>query len=261
LRGIRDEIHAITEKQKTAERKNEKPTQIEITAQPGLPVSIGKYYESQNAGWKAKWEKLKIAFEIAAFAGAVVAGIYTVRTFSQIKRQADIAHDQWQDLRHNFEVDQRAWMKVTCPLPVKLIELLSAKTEAKNFGKSTATEVDLFVRIAVVDKGLPPPFAQSENAKSFRAHIGPMFPADVEPFLLSDIAKISGFSLTEPQKKSLAFGDSYVAVYGGVVYIDQFGAHWTRFCNWMAYSLESGYNADACVAFNAIGEGSIIPQK
>jgi hypothetical protein len=160
LRGIRDEIHAISEKQKTTEHKNKEPTQIEITAQPGLPVSISKYYESQNTGWKAKWEKIKVAFEIAAFAGAVVAGIYTVRTFNQIKKQADVAYTQWQDLRHNFQVEQRAWVKIDYGFPHVITTDTTAAVSVRyfNVGKSPALDVEILTTTQIVNNLTEPSF-------------------------------------------------------------------------------------------------------
>lgn len=112
LRSIGDEIRSGSQNKKVAENNNKAPFSVEIASELRLPVAITEHYRSQNKRWKSIWEKLKPVLEILTFTGAAVAAYYTARTFNQIKRQTDIANSQWQDLRHNFAVEQRAWVGV-----------------------------------------------------------------------------------------------------------------------------------------------------
>src|SRR6202012_1546650 len=55
-----------------------------------------------------RWQKATCAFTGLAF---VAAAVY-----------AEITFCQWQDLKSNFAVDQRAWVGITDIIPVELVE-------------------------------------------------------------------------------------------------------------------------------------------
>jgi len=63
---------------------------------------------------------------------------------------------QWRDLRHNFEVEQRAWLKVTFGWPIKPTSIVLAHIE--NVGKSPAFDTMSEFVFTVLDKNTPPPF-------------------------------------------------------------------------------------------------------
>jgi hypothetical protein len=72
--------------------------------------------------------------------------------------------------------------------------------------------------------------------------------------------------LTETENNDLAVGNLYAVVFGDVVYADQFGQHWARFCYSYHYNNEpssfSKFNDKACSDYNAVGDsidvGSLI---
>jgi hypothetical protein len=61
--------------------------------------------------------------------------------------------------------------------------------------------------------------------------------------------------LSEKELERLKAGQAYVATFGMIVYFDQFGTHWYRFCNWNAYSTSGVVTAGSCVGWNIAGDG------
>jgi hypothetical protein len=171
---------------------------------------------------------------------------------------AIVTYCQWRDMRRSFEFEHRAWIKISCPLPSDLNKLLSTKAEAKNFGKSIALRLDMYARMMVVRKGAVPPF--DTTGPILHSHAHALFPSDMQELPINQSGRPGGPSLTPADFESLRSGNAYVVVYGGAVYKDQFGPHWTRFCNWTAYA-DGDYSADACVSYTSVGDGDEVPIK
>jgi hypothetical protein len=64
-------------------------------------------------------------------------------------------------------------------------------------------------------------------------------------------------AFTLEEINALQKGTKYAAVFGMIVYNDQFGIHWYRFCAWNPnYGTAMGSaNASECVAWNVAGDG------
>lgn len=108
----------------------------------------------------------------------------------------------------------------------------------------------------VVKRGNTPPF--DIPGPILHAHASALFPSDTQELVINAPDRPGGSNVTSADFESLRNGDTYVVVYGGVVYKDQFGTHWTRFCNWTAYA-DGNYSADACVSYTSVGDGESIP--
>lgn len=70
----------------------------------------------------------------------------------------------------------------------------------------------------------------------------------------------SVFNPTEAEVSALRNNTDYVAVYGYTTYIDNFGPHWVRFCDWWYYpgqanAFQPTYNASSCTSYNTVGDG------
>lgn len=169
---------------------------------------------------------------------------------------AGITYVQWQDLRHNFEVDQRSWLRTEYSYPLRPNG--TAKIRVTNTGKSPAMQGFAHAVYEIVDSRKEPSF------KNIRRHTISIFPIlfpgvsdsiDVVVYEQPD-GPIS--KLTDADTENLASGKTYVAIYGQVEYIDQFGRHWTRFCDWKHFSAGGegkDFRAGSCVRYNAVGDG------
>ena len=86
--------HATTHENNTASRESTLLTQVP-PAPSNSPQTQERWYKTLD-GWKAALEIVAIPFAIGY---AIVTGL------------------QWYDLRHNFQVDERAWIKVETLYP------------------------------------------------------------------------------------------------------------------------------------------------
>jgi hypothetical protein len=168
---------------------------------------------------------------------------------------AIVALCQWRDLRQNFEVDQRAWLKVVPIFPQK-ITIASLPIKVSNVGKSVASRASVDAVFEIVESSKTPSFSLEKGHT--HDDISMFFPTDQDPIEVGlEPPYTPPHTLTEAELGSLARGDSYIAVFGRILYRDQFGLHWTIFCAWHSYTeLRSvTVNARPCVAFNAVGDG------
>lgn len=170
---------------------------------------------------------------------------------------AIVTYLQWKDLRHNFEVDQRSWLKIgySWPNPTSAAPATAILT-FQNVGKSVVTTVYGESSFDVVESGSPPLFSLERRHNT--TNQAAMFPTDanITRVDLWDQTTKTARGFTDMEIQNLLAGKSYVAVYGIVFYIDQFGFHWYRFCNWHAYStVDSTANAAECIVWNRVGDG------
>jgi hypothetical protein len=178
---------------------------------------------------------------------------------------AAITWFQWRDLRHNFMVDERAWLKTQISFPPTL---QGSKVLMKfvNIGKSVATNAHYDAALQLVDSRNAPSFDLEKwhTLGTFQV----MFPNNAENPIPISRFRPNGqeILLTETEKNDLAVGNLYAVVFGDVVYADQFGQHWARFCYSYHYNNEpstfSKFNDKACSDYNAVGDsidvGSLI---
>ncbi len=262
LRGIREEIHSTSENQKTAKDKHKHdPLRVSIGASSSLPVTVREHYESEKSEKRwALWRKVRIGLEIGGFSGAVVAAIFTVKTFGQIERQANYAQGQITEAHNNFIADERAWLRVLADLAPKSMEGNAVNVRMKNFGKSVAQDVIVNAKFEIVDFDKPPKFELSGDLT--RTYSGFIFPGD-EPVTTVAIHRTeNGYSgPTDDETRRLRAGTAYMTVYGIATYSDPVSpkAHWTRFCNWTLATDPNVLhyaNAKECTEWNSFGDGN-----
>ena len=176
--------------------------------------------------------------------GIVFGIIYAIITFWQ-----------WRDLRHNFLVEQRAWVKVVLDWS-NFTTTNKVQVSVTNFGKDTASKARLIARTEIVDSKAAPSFVWK-----FRPHaddqLSLIFPGDsraaVAASMLDDNAPRG---LTSEESRALMDGNAYIIVWGFVMYADSFGQHWTRFCDWRDFSkVRTDFYARSCVVWNSVGDG------
>jgi hypothetical protein len=195
--------------------------------------------------WRFIWQ-----FKTLEGIGIIAAVVYAALTYRQ-----------WADLRHNFEVEQRAWIKVDFEAPKKDSTEAYWIMRVKNIGKSVAlTSTVIETEGEIVDSKRAPSFIPQgllTRACHGSTKTALLFPTDElkhEACFYPDRS-----TLTESDLQGLARGDFYLAVWGHVAYRDQFGEHWTQFCNWTDKGSPQASNktfaSAACVSFNSVGDG------
>jgi hypothetical protein len=225
--------HAADQKDNAAQRKPSlKP---EIPPSPENSAQPQKSWYKTMQGWKTLLEVIGIPFAIG----------YAVVTYFQ-----------WQDLRHNFEVDERAWVKVGYAWPdLASNQVATINGRLVNFGKSPITGLIADATFQVVKGGAPPLFSLKGTHSTHSE--APFFPGDSSDFpihLYDQQTKLPRVFTTQ-EIEDLEGGKSYVATFGWIVYSDQFGKHWYRFCGWHGYGTSGTVNAMGCVAENRAGDG------
>ena len=194
------------------------------------------------SSFKPNWlQRLEAAGIVFAMAYAIVTGL------------------QWWDLRQNFKIDQRAWVKVRYQF---LPDQLDPKKPLDrwlvvgvNAGKSVATGVHMKTQFEIVPSSASPSY--SFIKQHGEGDISPLFPGDDSGFVPAflESTKTAPRALRADEIDDLTKGLSYLAVFGIVTYKDQFGPHWTRFCFWKSFATQGNFNADSCVEWNTVGDG------
>jgi hypothetical protein len=184
-----------------------------------------------------------------------------------------VAYRQWKDLRHNFETDERAWIALSFSFtPDEDFRVGDSMTPGKMFdgkvtaryensGKTPILESESHIWVEILDHDAAP--SLSLTGKHLIATSGFIFPSKFEQFhARRHHDDGSEFPPTDAELADLRSGKDYVAVYGYVVYVDDFGSHWEKFCQWWHYIDPSDPltfmqypNTLPCTSFNKIGEG------
>jgi hypothetical protein len=185
-----------------------------------------------------------------------LATVFTGLGFLAAAIYAFISYSQWQDLRRNFEVEQRSLLKITPSFLDNITEGMKIQiipVNISNVGKSVALEVAVQGASEVVKNSDTPSLLV--DRRHTLVGISLFYPNDTDRLQIG----FRGFlaeQLTPAQVADLLDGKSYIAVYGQAEYRDQFGLHWERFCTWKSYSHEFvKINNLSCYNFNAIGDG------
>jgi hypothetical protein len=213
------------------------------SAQASRQQTNSPWYKTLN-GWKVRLEVIAIPFAIG----------YAVVTYFQ-----------WRDLRHNFQVDERAWIKVRPVKELKDIEGVNDTSKpigwpitVSNIGKSVAFDIHADAALEVLDKTTPPSFDFSRP--HFTMDLAFIFPQEEVKF---DVFVGGGPQiLSKDDHDGLTSGNRYLAAYSQTVYRDQFGEHWIRSCSWTGAFAEfesvtsmHTFASKPCVDWNAAGEG------
>jgi hypothetical protein len=168
---------------------------------------------------------------------------------------------QCSDVRHNFQVEQRSWARIgfalpdQVPMPGQPAFVLS---QIANAGKSPITDLWAQGTYEVVDADSPPSFSMHQpNNNLSRMSIFPGDSVSFSVFLLQH-DPIAPRSLTALESDKLLSGRAYIVVFGIIIYSDEFGQHWTRFCAWKGYLNGVQVHSQPCTAWNRTGEGKPI---
>jgi hypothetical protein len=220
-----------------------------ISPPPSDPVKPDNTEQKPSPWWKRwkPWERIIAIFGVAAALGL-----------------AGLTYLQWRDLRANFAIDERAWIKETDELRhTSEIPRTSVPIKISNVGKSAANKVFVTAALALVERDKAPLFANKHGFT--RSRVSLMFPNSEDsipiPFSESDGTELR---LTDTQVQELNEGKYYISVYGQITYEDQFGSHWTRFCDWTSYSKDPQiqFTAFTCISdWNAVGDGNPPAQE
>jgi hypothetical protein len=225
-----------TEEGYTAPRQQ--PSVSKIPSPPNNSRQPKQRWYKTMRGWKVVLEIIAIPFALG----------YAVITYFQ-----------WRDLRHNFEAEQRAWLKVETIVPFEVHESMQTNVIITNVGKSPALRSAVDASYQVLDSKRAPTFYPDKGR--FAAFANMIFPMDHADFSTGTMPfndDGTARNLSSAEIAALLSGDSYMAIWGVVSYIDQFGLHWTRFCSWKSYQQgPHDFEARACTNYNAVGDGPV----
>jgi hypothetical protein len=201
------------------------------------PVKQKPWRHKTFEWWKARVEFVGIFFAIG----------YAIVTYMQ-----------WYDLRHNFEVDQRAWVKATPNWQTEIVT--DRKTgmyfELSNLGKSAISVLTGFGGLDLVESNTPLQLDVNEH-RSVWFIKGPIFPGDKIPFEIDllDQQRNRERPFTPQEAEELRTGKKYLVASGIIGYTDQFGYHWFQFCVTKSYFNEMMVDGMHCALWNIIGDG------
>jgi hypothetical protein len=211
---------------------------------PNIPPTPRDPDQSEKS-WYKTMQGWKTTLEIVAIPFAIVYAVVTVY--------------QWRDLRHNFEVDQRAWVKPKVLWPKDMMDD-KVTVMVNNLGQSVVDSTSMDAKIEILDRASQPSFAQSgiHTAAIFET----LFPKDENSITVMRFSPEGKESpLTDKEIKALSQGDDYAVIWGYILYHDQFGVHWTRFCDWHAFTSKLiQFQAAGCTRYNSVGDGEYPPQ-
>jgi hypothetical protein len=253
LRSIHQDIAAIREEYKSAS-SNDKiephlPLPIKISDSL-VPPSITKHYEAEYKDRQTRLWKLKPYLETIGITAAVFIAFLTWCTLQEVREQTKGAN--------------RSWVQVVIPrevteMPLDKIDLMVFQAYLHNWGRSPATKIVGYSSAEVVPSNSGPNFGILRTG----INMGALFP-DESTERVPPSFKVSRYGtqhditrLTDDERNRLKNGDAYLAIYGRLVYTDNFGTHWTQFCGWLPFSsayLSSHFNARECAMYNAVGE-------
>jgi hypothetical protein len=170
-----------------------------------------------------------------------------------------ITYHQWRDLRHNFEADERAWLKVEVGMPPTLSSQTPVVVNVRNVGKSPALNLFGGVIVQIVDANSGPAFPTGGKTEFRQVAANMVFPSDLTSFSSGRTPNNPDGTLrplTDEEMHSLAAGNTYLAAFGIIAYRDQFGDHWTRFCTPKSYQVgPKDFYWRSCILWNAVGDG------
>ena len=130
--------------------------------------------------------------------------------------------------------------------------------ERANLGKSPAIQCYTRAVTEIVRSNKSPSFTIKDR-NVIRVDNVMMFPGDVNtshiPMEREERASEGFHVYTSEEASDLISGRAYLAVFGYVGYSDQFGKHWTRFCDWHAYGPGDAFEARHCTLWNGVGDG------
>lgn len=253
----RDEYDACVSPRETSEQEHDtaqgqSALKTKVPPSPSNRSQTNKpWYKTLN-GWKVLFELIAIPFAIG----------YAVVTFCQ-----------WQDLRHNFQVDERALIKAkptkditglfvnNSPVPWSgSPPLIFWPITMTNIGKSVAVDIHADGVLELLDRNQPPSFSYSPHTTM---DIAAFYPQDIADFTVPFGPINAPQKFTKEQYDGLMSGNSYLAVFAEITYKDQFGQHWARSCDWMGAStgpktdpLIRAYPSRPCVDWNTFGDGA-----
>jgi len=174
---------------------------------PANPKKAKQSGETRRPWRKRLWRWIKRIFlkrdrleKIGIMAGI----IYAVVTVAQ-----------WRDLRHNFEVDQRAWLKAETGLPVTLAENMSLDKlpiTIKNVGKSPALRSIADAAFDVIPRANAP--SLTFDAIHTQVDIPLLFPGDDNSFPVAYRSPSKdSTALSNTTIQDLIAGRSYLVVF------------------------------------------------
>lgn len=231
-----------TPNQHSDSAKRQSPLVPEIPPSPSDRDQSKKPWYKTLSGWKSVFEIVAIPFAVA----------YAVVTYLQ-----------WQDLRRNFVIDQRPWVRfitenskpgriwttstgdIVAPNDMRS---LSTQIDIENIGKTAAREILVTTVTEILPDSQRPSLTYDESKSYATTSTGILFQDHTIPVDLGMAREI-----TEDQRRALNQGRSYLVAYGTITYRDIFGvSHETRFCSYRGYVVGMVMSVKSCTNYNFV---------
>ncbi len=236
-----------------SDRNEKESTKRHVYVEPGVQIDLVKdlkeQYEASCKESTAQANKMLLWTKIGA--GLVL--IY-----------AAITGAQWWELRQNFRVDERAWLKFeaapqqpgdqTFSWQLTVGQPVTYPLRVVNVGKTAAKNVDMKFFIDIVDADKEPPLSRVDSSRGFPfGHIttGIVFPSqDFKQTVIRPGNGAAAQLATGDEVRAMEEGKAYLAVYGIISYDDIFQIHrWTKFCTFLG---DGQFRAQDCATYNAV---------
>jgi hypothetical protein len=177
--------------------------------------------------------------------GAVLVGICAIFVY----------YAQLNIMQRQMVVSERSWIQVRTVDTIYRAEDVKGNIlmHVVNSGNTPATDITVHGVVEAVKSDTGPSFFYKREHSKLDIPI--LFPKVEIPFE-NEIHELKGqgFEFGDEQRKELASGDRYLAIYGTVTYKDEFGSWWTTFCDWQGFVKTRSYIASPCTSYNRVGK-------
>jgi hypothetical protein len=158
------------------------------------------------------------------------------------------------------QMAQRAWVHTVQQSyfadSVNGVTALRGQIPIINSGHIPARKIDAAGAVDLLDRNQSPSFSPQTNAITTR---GVLFPQEKTSVLVINAnPDKTPVAVTAKDRQALLSGEKYLVVYGEIIYDDEFGTHWTRYCYWKNYG-PGNFAARSCSEYNSVGEGAPPP--
>jgi hypothetical protein len=228
------------------------------------PPNIPKQEEIGGGKMKKKWwrrfyNKATKPMGLYTAGLLLVAGLQwwvTNAQLAEMRQQTDAMRQQLAEMRTGSADERRALVQLTTKGPTDIKEL-SAECQISNIGKKLARTLTLTIVFQIVKSDKAPDLSYGRPHNTSR--MGVLFPGTTYDFSATAFRNgIPAPQITETEREQLTTGTSYIAIYGRVTYVDDFGEHWTQFCWWKGFLKGTIYSAGQCIEYN---QADTAPRK
>jgi hypothetical protein len=222
--------------------------------------------KKQSSATKSLAEAARVQSENTAVLAAA-----TKDQVTKLNAQWKVMQSQLTFAQDEARAEQRAWLVVGIEFPniqrdpvlhdvVNIYgpqdRISNDVVSLSNAGKSPAFEIRVTGWFEILNSADASSFGENGPYSIFDA--SSLFPGGVARGSIQLFRDHKEGKFTNEEVKAFVDDTSYLIAYGVLVYRDDFGTHWQRFCHWTHYGprIAGGFNIDSCIRYNQFGDGN-----